>query len=126
MTTHFVTGRRRPGLCQLCIVVGALCVPVLAPAKTKHYQGKPFHDSVYNGGPQRIPGRVMCAYYDLGGEGVAYHDADAKNNGSGGFEPAGGTLLHPDPHGAGGGPSFTPVYHHNQKKTLNTAQPPHT
>src|SRR5258708_17439495 len=85
MTTDFVTGRRRLGLCQLFIVVGALCVPVLAPAKTKHYQGKPFHDSVYNGGPQRIPGRVMCAYYDLGGEGVAYHDADAKNNGSGGI-----------------------------------------
>jgi len=39
----------------------------------KHYRGKPFHDSVYHGGAQKIPGRVQCAYYDLGGEGVAYH-----------------------------------------------------
>ncbi len=48
-----------------------------------HYQGKPFEDSVYRGGPQKIPGRVECAYYDLGGEGVAYHDVDAVNDGSG-------------------------------------------
>ena len=30
-------------------------------------------------GPQQIPGRVECAYYDLGGEGVAYHDTDPTN-----------------------------------------------
>ena len=35
----------------------------------------------------------MCAYYDLGGEGVAYHDSDAKNNGSGALNPANGTYL---------------------------------
>ncbi len=35
----------------------------------------------------------MCAYYDLGGEGVAYHDADAKNNGSGALNPADGSYL---------------------------------
>jgi hypothetical protein len=57
------------------------------------YQGTPFHDSVYSGGPQKIPGRVKCAYYDLGGEGIAYHDSDAKNNGSGGLNPADGTYL---------------------------------
>lgn len=38
------------------------------------YQGKPFEDAIYKGGPQVIPGKVECAYYDLGGEGVAYHD----------------------------------------------------
>ncbi len=92
MTTHFVTGRRL-GWRQLFIVLAALCVTAVAPGKTKHYQGKPFHDSVYNGGPQHIPGRVMCAYYDLGGEGVAYHDSDAKNNGSGSLNPADGTYL---------------------------------
>ena len=27
-------------------------------------------------------------YYDLGGEGVAYHDTSAKNNGSGGLNPS--------------------------------------
>ncbi len=59
----------------------------------KSYKGTPFHDSKYNGGAQKIPGTVMCAYYDLGGEGVAYHDTDAKNNGSGALNPANGTYL---------------------------------
>ena len=59
----------------------------------KSYKGTPFHDSNYNGGAQKIPGTVMCAYYDMGGEGVAYHDADAKNNGSGALNPANGTYL---------------------------------
>src|SRR5580698_9701681 len=49
----------------------------------RHYKGTPYHDSRYQSGPQAIPGTVLCAYYDLGGEGVAYHDSDAKNNGSG-------------------------------------------
>jgi hypothetical protein len=57
------------------------------------YQGRPFHDSVYQGGPQKIPGRVQCAYYDLGGEGIAYHDSDAVNHGSGGLNPADGSYL---------------------------------
>jgi hypothetical protein len=47
------------------------------------YQGKPFQDSVYKAGPQSIPGILQCALYDLGGEGVAYHDTDALNHGSG-------------------------------------------
>jgi hypothetical protein len=64
-----------------------------ASADLKDYRGKPFQDSRYSGGPQKIPGRVQCAYYDLGGEGVAYHDADAKNNGSGGLNPADGSYL---------------------------------
>ena len=58
------------------------------------YQGKPFQDSVYPGGPQVIPGRVHCAYYDFGGEGVAYHDADTVNHGSGELNPADGSYLH--------------------------------
>lgn len=57
------------------------------------YKGTPFHDRKYNLGAQKIPGTVMCAYYDLGGEGVAYHDSDAKNNGSGALNPANGTYL---------------------------------
>jgi len=32
---------------------------------------------------QVIPGRVECAFFDLGGEGVAYHDTDAINTLSG-------------------------------------------
>ncbi|HEY6488397.1 MAG: hypothetical protein WCC26_03080 [Terracidiphilus sp.] len=57
------------------------------------YKGLPFHDARYHDGAQKIPGRVLCAYYDLGGEGVAYHDSDAKNNGSGALNPADGTYL---------------------------------
>jgi hypothetical protein len=57
------------------------------------YKGIPFHDGKYAGGAQKIPGVVMCAYYDLGGEGVAYHDTDAKNNGSGALNPANGIYL---------------------------------
>jgi hypothetical protein len=35
----------------------------------------------------------LCAYYDLGGEGVAYHDTDPKNHGSGELNPVDGTYL---------------------------------
>jgi len=59
----------------------------------EHYKGTPFHDSRYSSGPQKIPGIVYCAYYDLGGEGVAYHDSDTKNSGSGGLNPLDGTYL---------------------------------
>jgi len=58
-----------------------------------HHQGTPFHDGKYHDGPQKVPGTVMCAYYDLGGEGVAYDDSDAKNNGSGALNPANGSYL---------------------------------
>lgn len=46
------------------------------------YKGKPFCDSLYTRGAQQIPGRVELAYYDLGGEGVAYHDVSPENEGS--------------------------------------------
>jgi hypothetical protein len=59
----------------------------------KNYKGTPFEDSRYHAGAQKIPGRVYCAYYDRGGEGVAYHDSDAKNNGSGALNPANGAYL---------------------------------
>jgi len=35
----------------------------------------------------------LCAYYDLGGEAVAYHDSDPKNHGSGELNPADGSYL---------------------------------
>jgi hypothetical protein len=57
------------------------------------YKGLPYHDSRYQGGPQKISGRVLLAYYDLGGEGVAYHDTDPQNHGSGELNPADGTYL---------------------------------
>jgi hypothetical protein len=57
------------------------------------YTGSVFHDSVYNGGPQQVPGRIQCEYYDFGGEGMAFHDSDPANNGSGRLNPADGTYL---------------------------------
>ncbi len=60
---------------------------------SSQYKGLPYHDSRYSGGPQKIPGRVLCAYYDLGGEGVAYHDTNPQNHGSGELNPADGTYL---------------------------------
>ncbi len=48
----------------------------------KDYKGKPFKDKYYKKGAQQIPGRVELAYYDLGGEGVAYHDVTPENEGS--------------------------------------------
>jgi hypothetical protein len=59
----------------------------------QQYTGKPFQDGHHATVPQRIPGRVDCAAYDVGGEGVAYHDSDAVNHGSGELNPADGTYL---------------------------------
>jgi hypothetical protein len=53
------------------------------------YKGMPFP-----GVPQEIPGKVQCEFYDLGGEGVAYHDSDSINNGSGKLNPVNGNPLH--------------------------------
>ena len=52
------------------------------------YKGVPYRDSVYKGnklnpaGAQMIPGRIELACYDLGGEGIAYHDNNFKNEGA--------------------------------------------
>jgi hypothetical protein len=52
------------------------------------YKGIPYRDSVYTGnklnppGAQMLPGRVELAYFDLGGEGVAYHDNTSVNEGT--------------------------------------------
>jgi hypothetical protein len=73
------------------LTTAALCVS--QKNYLKNYKGTPYQDARYPGGAQKIPGRVECAYFDRGGEGVAYHDADAKNNGSGGLNPADGTYL---------------------------------
>jgi hypothetical protein len=77
----------------LAVSLGAVSVGALQEDFLAQYKGTPYHDSRYQGGAQVVPGKVMCAYYDLGGEGVAYHDSDAKNNGSGALNPANGTYL---------------------------------
>ena len=84
----------RCALFSLCLMA-TLVLPTRAFSQSfvSQYKGSPFHDSRYQGGPPKIPGRVPCAYYDLGGEGVAYHDTDPKNHGSGELNPADGSYL---------------------------------
>ena len=66
------------------VCTGAVIVTLAAQdRRPPDYKGTTFADARIAGGPQAIPGRVRCARYDTGGEGVAYHDTDAKNSGSG-------------------------------------------
>jgi hypothetical protein len=58
-----------------------------------NYPGKPYSDSMYKSGAQALPGKLQCEYYDFGGEGVAFHDSDSINSGSGRLNPADGSYL---------------------------------
>ncbi|MDR6762695.1 hypothetical protein J2Y38_002906 [Flavobacterium sp. 2755] len=55
-------------------------------AQTSAEKPKPFKT-------QQIPGKIECEFYDLGGEGIAYHDTDEVNNGSGKLNPVNGNPL---------------------------------
>lgn len=46
--------------------------------KSGRYPGKAFLNKI-----QSIPGQLECELYDEGGEGVAYHETDGRNHGSG-------------------------------------------
>lgn len=67
---------------QLATILFALAVAANGDIPAQ-YQGKPFYDAAYAPNPQVIPGRLQAAFYDQGGEGIAYHDTDAVNHGSG-------------------------------------------
>jgi hypothetical protein len=88
------------------------------------YKGRPYEDSRYHGGAQKIPGRVECAYYDLGGEGVAYHDSDAKNNGSGTLNPTDGTYLNEFRMHEGVDTSYTKFHDQIDNSKYDRVQPP--
>jgi hypothetical protein len=67
----------------ILLLVSAISLSQLLIAQVPaDYKGKPFKDKFYTAGPQVIPGRVELAYYDLGGEGVGYHDTTPANEGS--------------------------------------------
>ncbi len=106
------------------ILIGGLLVGGCAAAGIKTCCGKPFQDSRYPGGPQQIPGRVQCAFYDLGGEGVAYHDSDATNNGSGVLNPANGTYLNEFRMNEGVDTSYTKFHDDIDNNPYNVVQPP--
>jgi hypothetical protein len=85
------------GLAAAAVVAAMPSPPALPPAAAPAvpYAGRPFADDAYKAGAQRVPGIVQCALYDLGGEGVAYHDTDAVNHGSGELNAQ---ALHQRPH----------------------------
>jgi endoglucanase len=56
----------------------ALVPPGETAVRAGRYAGKPFQSRV-----QSIPGRLECELFDVGGEGVAYHETDGRNHGSG-------------------------------------------
>jgi hypothetical protein len=60
------------------LFIGLGCAAAMPP----DYKGKPFQDEFHKSGPPVIPGTVQLALYDLGGEGVAYHDSDEVNQGA--------------------------------------------
>ena len=64
------------------------CIFSCSPAYKTMNAGKPWQNKI-----QTIPGRVECEFYNEGGEGVAYHDTDSINNGSGKLNPANGSYL---------------------------------
>jgi Carbohydrate binding module (family 6) len=79
---------------SLCFAAASILPAITLPQSfLARYKGLPYQDTRYRGGPQKIPGRILCAYYDLGGEGVAYHDSDPENHGSGKLNPADGSYL---------------------------------
>lgn len=74
----------------------AFCISILFSCQVNPlgaYKGTPYSDIVYIGGAQTIPGKIQCEYYDFGGEGVAFHDTDTSNSGSGRLNPADGSYL---------------------------------
>jgi hypothetical protein len=77
---------KRFQLLQILAILFAL-VGLQSNAQEK-YKGKAFKDSI-----QQIPGKIQCEFYDQGGEGIAYHDTDTINSGSGRLNPADGTFL---------------------------------
>jgi len=69
----------------LALALVLLAMPFALAGLPEGYRGKPFADEFHKTGIPAIPGLVQAALYDLGGEGVAYHDTTPLNEGSGGL-----------------------------------------
>src|SRR5277367_4860840 len=116
--------QRRPNLQVIFFFFAATAFCVSQADYLATYKGTPFQDSRYQGGAQKIPGRVQCAYYDRGGEGVAFHDSDSKNNGSGGLNPADGSYLNEFRMGEGVDTSYTKFHDTIDNSPYDRVQPP--
>jgi hypothetical protein len=115
-------------LCLPAILIYFISIPnAICASKNnypRNYKGTPYRDSRYQDGAQKIPGRVQCAYYDLGGEGVAYHDIDVKNSGSGSLNPADGTYLNQFRMDEGVDISYTKFRDQIDNSAYDIVQPP--
>jgi hypothetical protein len=69
----------------IAICIALFCCAFIAQITNT---GKPWQNKM-----QQLPGKLECELYNTGGEGVAYHDSDSTNNGSGKLNPANGTFL---------------------------------
>jgi hypothetical protein len=75
------------------VIAVSVLIACQSTVKVNNYSGTPFSDSLYSAGAQAIPGKIQCEYYDFGGEGIAFHDTDSINSGSGRLNPADGSYL---------------------------------
>ena len=105
-------------------LIAVLNLAGCASSPLRGYQGRPYYDRVYHDSPQIIPGLVQCAFYDLGGEGIAYHDTDATNHGSGGLNPADGTYLNEFRMNEGVDTSYTKFHDGIDNSPYDLVQPP--
>lgn len=69
--------------------------------ETRRLLSAPGNPSPFSGTPVSIPGVIEAENFDTGGEGVAYHDADAVNLG-GAYRPGEGVDLQPTTDAGGG------------------------
>jgi hypothetical protein len=112
------------GLSALILLNTAIGLQASAPSYQDSYKGTPYRDSRYKGGRRRFPEEWNAPSYDLGGEGVAYHDTDSKNNGSGGLNPADGTYLNEFRMNEGVDTSYTKFHGEIDNNPYNLVQPP--
>jgi Carbohydrate binding module (family 6) len=62
----------------------------------------PYSGAPVNGTPIALPGTFEAEHFDEGGEGNAYHDTDAINDGGANFRTSEGVDIKPSPDSAGG------------------------
>jgi hypothetical protein len=108
----------------LSLLNATIVLQAAGPDYRDSYKGTPYRDGRYKRGMQTIPGKIECAYYDLGGEGIAYHDSDSKNNGSGGLNPADGTYLNQFRMDEGVDTSYTKFHDQIDDSPYDLVQPP--
>lgn len=107
-----------------CLALAGCQGPNSSNYLPQDYRGTPYKDSQHPGGPQKIPGKVYCAYYDAGGEGVAFHDSTPNNLGSGTLNPTNGTYLNEFRMKEGVDTSYTKFYDSIDNSPYDRVQPP--